>query len=957
MLEHARQFIERVLPWPGDGPGFVNLHWGELSNTGKGKFWGGRPHKTPEKFIRDLEYFSRQGQKDFYVCMSLQAKSETKVSQRGTSYEVAARRSEDALLLKSLYVDVDVKDGAYATTEEAIAALQAFIAATELPMPTAVVASGSGGFHAHWIMDRALTPAEWQPLAFALARAIQAHGLIADTQCTVDAARILRLPNTLNHKTTPPKNVELLALADEDISVELMQQKLQPYAGDAPDTFAGNLPMGPGAGDVNDDLGANVETHKHDILIADVAKHCAFIARSLGTGGKDNRQPAWFLTASIASFVVDSRAVFHDLSRGHPDYTVEATDSIFDRVSNNQKARNLGWTSCEKVALSGAKECLTCPLRAQKKSPLHFAAEEARTKADDNLPDKYVRNQAGLVCRKEVDEQGTVTNKPISEYPMTQGWLSNDPWTLHFTTRTDVGRRTVLDVPCEVITAKDTLGKYLGAKGFFCNDVQAKIMKEFLLSWIQKLQKQKDSVISAAPFGWSVVDGKIEGFTYGGRVWMNGDDRPAASPNPVLSYQYTPKGNKDVWDEAVKIIYEQDRPGLNAILATAFAGPLVRFTGFHGLIMNSYSSESGIGKTTSMKISQAVWGNPAIAMQGLNDTTNSVLGKMGQIKSLPMYWDELKSELQVKRFCSIVFDLTGGREKTRMNADATLRMSGTWQTMMVSASNDSLIDAMAKEVGSTTAGLHRLFEYIIPPPPSVSRDVGSVQRLLAKLDDNYGHAGLAYAKFLGRFHERIADEVAAMQDELNSEVKVKQEERNWTATMAVVLKGAAYANELGLMDINLVTLKVFLLDVLARMRGEVEKSPSDLNNNMSVASMLGEFLNMHRAKNTLITNRVWVSKGKPPKGQILVKCDTSKLDVILVQKGQEDGLVRISSRAISEFTAKRNYSRQTFVKKLQEEFGVKIVNGKLGSGTDLSCAMEYLLELDLNHPELSKYIE
>ena len=43
-------------------------------------------------------------------------------------------------------------------------------------------------------LTRALTREEWQPLANALAQAAKQHGLKCDTQCTIDSARVLRVP-------------------------------------------------------------------------------------------------------------------------------------------------------------------------------------------------------------------------------------------------------------------------------------------------------------------------------------------------------------------------------------------------------------------------------------------------------------------------------------------------------------------------------------------------------------------------------------------------------------------------------------------------------------------------------------------------------------------------------------------------------------------------------------------
>jgi len=963
VAQHTRMFLERVLPSIPEGQeAYINVHWSTPATNDDGtprlksngeqlKWWDGRGCTSFDEATRTIDWINGIGGRDLYVCMSLQAKSELKKSSKGNEYRKAVRLGDGAVILKSLFVDIDVKEGGYPTTAEALRALRTFLKDCSMPPPSAVVASGSGGFHAHWALSRALTPAEWLPLASALAAAVQKHGLLCDTQCTIDMARILRVPGTSNYKGETPQPVTLMSLAGE-VDLAVVEAALEPFKGALPLRVTTGAKIA-----ANDDLGAGMTAEKIEFRVEDVARHCGFVARSLGTGGADVPQPLWFLTASISTFLEEGRAALHMMSNQHSGYTLKETDDLFDRSSASQKDRDLGWPSCSKIAGYGAKECQTCPLFKQNKSPLNFTVIAKNSAPDDTMPDRYIRGQDGVISYRNVDDNGVISLIPISQYPIISGWLSNNPWTFHFITKTNLGRRITMEIPAEVIFAKEGFSKYMGGKGFFCTEKQYKILKEFFVSWLQKLQQSKDSVVSAAPFGWSVVDGKIEGFSYAGRVWLDNDDRPAANPNPVLSYQYTPKGEIKPWQDLSRVIWEQKRPSLDAILAVAFAAPLVRFTGFPGLLLNAYSSESGIGKTTAMKASQAVWGHPVLAMQGLNDTTNSVLGKMGQIRSLPMYWDELKSDTQTKKFVSIVFDLTGGREKTRMNADTTLRLSGTWQTMMVSASNDSIIDAMAREVGSTTAGLHRLFEYTVPKPDKVTHDVGAVQRLSGKLDDNYGHAGLTYAKFLGAYHKRIEQEVAARQDEICRDTGIKQEERHWAATIAVVLMGAEYANELGLTEIDIPILHAFLLEVLARMRSEVDASPADMNNNMSVSAILAEFFNSTRARNTLITNRIWVARGRPVKGDVSIRCDVSKLSEIMVHIGQEDKLVRISSIALTRWMTERGYSRHSLVKRLESEFGLVKVNGKLGGGTDMTCATEHLLELDGNDGRLAAFVD
>ena len=949
-MDNARQFASRMLPTPVAGKGWINLHWSQTGNNGN-KFWDGRACANVDEFVKTLEWLQKTNEpKDIYAAMSLQGRMEEKTSKKGFTYRKALRSTNDAVALKSLFIDIDVKEGAYADQKEALLAIKGFITSTGMPNPTAVVASGSGGMHVHWAFDRELPRQEWQVLADALARAAQELDLKCDSQCTVDAARILRVPDTFNNKGDQPKPVKLLSLG-ADVTVDQVRQALHHYMNAAP-----ALPMGT-ATDVsmNDELGAGIETKAPPIIIDEVAKHCGFVARTLGTGGKDNPNPLWFMTASIATFVEDGREALHKMSDKHPGYSQAATDELYDRAVHKQKEKNLGWPKCSKIAGYGCAECRSCPLLIQNKSPLNFP-QAAVSMVDKTLPDRFTRNPNGTIAVKAVQDDGTPFTITLSHYPIWSGWLSPSPWSLHFTTILAEGKRMSFELPAEVIGAKDGLAKYLCSKGMFVSEKESKYLKEFFMSWIQKLQSTKDCVISAQPYGWSIPDGKIDGFAYGGRVWGKNADRPAADPGAVMNYQFMPKGDPKVWEELAEIIYKQNRPALNVLLASAFAGPLVQFTGHDGLLLSAYSTESGIGKTTTMKCTQAVWGHPIMAMAALTDTSNSVLNKIGKLKHIPYYWDEIKSEDQVKNFLNLVFNLTGGREKSRMNSDTTLKESGTWKTMLISATNESLVDPMGRQFKSTTAGLMRMFEYRVPQPDTKVTDTTHVQRLVGSLEYNFGHAGLTYAKYLGANYDTISDEVGDLCSELNNEVDAEQSERLWTTTIAVLLKGAEYANKLGLLKVDLVGMKVFLLEILAGMRSEVKKSSTDMNDEIALSSVLATFLNSHR-QNLLETNRTWVGAGKPAKGAIRVLNDTNRIQQLAIHMSRDDGVLRVSSGFFSDWMGKNGHSRKIFMDRLEKEYGVEMKPGRLGSGTELVSAKEYLIHIDMNHPKLASILE
>jgi hypothetical protein len=974
---HAKDFLARVLPWPDgpDAPGYCNVHWsfnGTRKDGTSAKFWGGRATKTPDEAVRTIQWvLSRPDTLDVYCCMSAQSQAEQKTTAKGHTYLNAMRRQDLALGLKSLFIDVDVKEGAYPDTQTALVAFRQFLDDTGMPMPSVMVGTGSGGFHVHWVFPEALAPSEWQALANGLAQATKEHGLHCDQQCTIDSARILRVPGTFNKKGSVPKPVTLMAQGP-DASLDEVRAILGKYVSSSP------LPVvGPRTPGLNDDLAGGLDVNARPVPIDGVARVCGFVADALATGGANNPNPLWFMTTSLATFTEEGRAAAHDMAKGHPGYDPKTTDALFDRVMAERQKRDIGWPKCEKISLMGCTQCSTCPLLKQGKSPLNHAlpvatttpppaADETATVAPANantlplvLPSKHFRAKDGKIHVEVLLEDGTTTSMPVCQYPIWSGWVQDNPWTLHFIAQTHQNVRRQVELPHEALMAKDgAFLKLLGRQGMTMPDLQAKAFREFLLSWITKLKETRDAVVTSVPFGWSVTNGMVEGFSYSGRVWTASGDRPSSNPDPVLAHQYTPKGDLAPWVEAARMITNQKRPGLNAILAASFGAPLVRFTGQPGAMISAYSPESGIGKTTAMRIAQAVWADPVRALQSLSDTANSVINKVGAIKHLPLFWDEMKGDVETQRFVGMAFQLTQGKEKSRLQADVTQREPGTWQTLLVTASNDSLIDPINKVTKSTTAGVYRIFEYALQPGTVGQIEQGVVSRAVARLTDNYGAAGVVYAKFLGANHERVRKEVAEFQDRLVKVLDAGNDERFWIAAVTAIVMGARYANELKLTQIDLKELFGFCREVFDKMRAEVRETPTDMKNKNSISTILQQFLTATRARNTLITNKVHTSKGKPKLEDYKILSDTSRLDGIWVHIGREDKVMRIASTAFSRWLADNGYPNHALRKALMDEFGATYVNGRLGGGTTMASTLtEYLIHIDMNHDALKGLVE
>lgn len=136
---------------------------------------------------------------DIYVSMGTRSKGAT------------SRAAEYIEFLSGFFIDLDCHEGPhdYASPHDALAALKHFCKVTRLPKPDFVVSSGHG-LHAHWMLSEPVERDRWSNGAHKLKQVIEAYGLKADNQVTADAARVLRIPNTLNFRDPrQPAEVEL----------------------------------------------------------------------------------------------------------------------------------------------------------------------------------------------------------------------------------------------------------------------------------------------------------------------------------------------------------------------------------------------------------------------------------------------------------------------------------------------------------------------------------------------------------------------------------------------------------------------------------------------------------------------------------------------------------------------------------------------------------------------------
>jgi hypothetical protein len=409
-------------------------------------------------------------------------------------------------------------------------------------------------------------------------------------------------------------------------------------------------------------------------------------------------------------------------------------------------------------------------------------------------------------------------------------------------------------------------------------DYEFREFKSLMTAWTQLLSSTgREKKSNGKQFGW--VD---KGFHYGGMIYrQDGSSEPAWGTDKKLIEVYSPTGDFKVWQQCANHILSTNRPAAWAMIASAFAAPLIKFTGLSGTILSIVSQESGTGKSTAMKVAQAVWGHPKRGIASLNDTANAVSHKMGALQHLPAYWDEVREKEEVQRFIQNLFRIAQGVEKQRLTQSIQMREVGSWDTMIGIASNEPLRDHIVQRIGNSDAGAARLFEI---KTNAISDNLSDAQarQMFGKLTENFGHAGEQYARWLSANKDQAVAMVEAIDHKIVEALQTKNPERFWVATVASLIAGASLANKLGLCKFDLKALQSFLIKEFKKMRSL--KDDEWESKDTQASNLLSQYMTDYRGHIIKCDN---LSKAGGTKSNILIDADRSPVAARLALKGKE----------------------------------------------------------------------
>lgn len=856
------------------------------------------------------------------------------------------RTQENVHQIKALWFDIDFK-GRLSNPTEVVAAIREFCNATRMPAPSILVHSGNG-FHVYWPFTKAISRSRWQPLADALKTKAMAIGLDADTGCTADAARVLRPIGTRNLKDkNNPKPVvapfasgKLFDPGDLETTLlgECSEGRLQHLhlGGSIPEYLLGAKYSGELAGGV----GKSVES-----FIPNIAKKCGVISHILETNGEDCVEPEWVASLQLAKHCADGELYFHDLSKGHKDYTPEDTNEKWQQRLDNEA----GPTLCDTFAAYRPDICKTCPHRGSIKTPLSLGEEEIVIAEGKEFPVprwRPIEGDNGM--ETQVWDKGAkqffwekVLNRTWELHGASSDILTN-VYTLSIGSRLAGSKPIAVEIPARLLGDSVTLKKELAENGVAIEQLEVAHWIRLMNTWLQEIQKKRTVGKAVSRMGWieerqpdhSVIK---TGFTCGSTAfYANGDKeeglRVSAQYKQIAS-SYLPTGDYEVWKEAADFIADQNIPAFTAILASAFGTPLFGYTNMPGAMLTLVSRESGLGKTSVMKTAQAVWGSPVKGMNSTSDTTLSIFSKTAFLKNLPVYWDEIRGEKALASFYDVAFQIAQGKDKTRLNSNAEQREVHDWKTMAVGASNESIFDYMAQCGGNSDAATARTFEVEIQPFNDPTRAARNA--MFGLLDSNYGHAGLRYAEYISIRHKRIGEAVKSTYENLYTEWGFSEGERFWCATIASLLVGAAVAKAAGIVSIDVKTLKAYLLDrssALRAMSGQALK-------HAGAREIVHSYLQRHQNETMVMDKFPKPGPGDPP----IVERPPANKTLTVVQVG---GTYRFNRHDFVKWLRlSHGVSFSSIEKEFMDELHGRSVHTQLGAGSGMALPRSHLLEV------------
>lgn len=839
------------------------------------------------------------------------------------------RKQENVKCLKSFFLDLDCGQGKdYENQIDAIKDLRSFV--TKLSLPKPVMVNSGNGIHVYWVLKEAIHPDEWLPVANQLKKVCVTHGLKADPAVTADTARVLRVPGTHNHKGGTPKQVTILGKGD--IKYVDFEHFSKLICGDIIPT---PVKTDSAENAFREALYSNYENSFKQILQKTIkGTGCAQLLNIVQN--KENvSEPLWRAGLSIAKFCKDSKKAIDVISIGHEGYDKQLTQEKVDLIKGPYR--------CERFFEHNPNLCENCMHHKSDKitSPIMLGQTIKKSSSDQvpKYPQPYFRGANGGVYVRFLNADGDPEDKLI---------YHNDLYVVKRIHDAELGESIVMrlhlpkdgvrefTVQLTAVTSKEELRKKLSEQGIAVTRME-EIMK-YTTTWVNHLQMTDKADEARRQFGWT--DDNFDSFVLGNEE-ISKDEVKSNPPSPAttgLFSSFEPKGTLEDWKDTLNF-YNRDGFELHQfVVGTSFGSPLMKMSPINCAGFHIYSKESGIGKTTAMLAAISVWGNPEELVMHKEDTYNTKMNRGEVYHNLPLYMDEL-TNMGGKELSNLAYQLTGGRQRGRMTSSSnTERYRGKpWSLLAVTTGNTSMVERISIIKAMPKAEAQRIMECRVKRHYFDTKEETDV--FSACLQNNYGHAGKIYVKYIMNNLETVKKLLSDVQIRVDEKAGLTAENRFWSILVSATLTGLIIAKRVGL--INYDTKKVFTWAIQKLKDNKLQVEDMSI----SVEETLNDYIHEHWG------NVLWIKstddlRGQEdgtaelvipeslPRGKLVARYETDLQRAYLVPK------------PLKAWCGEQQINYSAFVQDLKTKFGAKRTRMRLSKGTSMKLPVTHVIVVD-----------
>ena len=771
------------------------------------------------------------------------------------AFSGTSRKAKDCTGAAALWLDIDI--GAqhakpdYADAKLFAADFKNFMAGTGLPVPW-IVSTGHG-VHLYWPLGATVQPDKWSRLMARLFAACNKFGLKYDHAAT-DISRILRVPGTYNYKDTP---VPVVILRQGETDLRTLVAVLKQYE-----------PVKQTAVRQEDSTRELRET-------APVVNGCEQI-RTCGAADYET----WRNAARCLTFCKDGFETFHQLSEGDDRYDVDKCNETWDALDKNKYPPVL----CSTFEKAHPEVCARCPAHGRVTTPVMLGKKLA-VKVD-STPVDNIRGvpfeSGGFSVVPHEGIKWTFNNKEGAEVTLTIAPFEFYIMELVIDNRMLTPLRTYkarvvfpddsyrdFDLVVDEIYASGLAPiRILTQYGIAPEPRFEKPMVEFMRTYIAKVQNDLTPSFVRDHYGWYEVQ-DLSGehhseFVVGAQTYTASgvkvtylDSRAQA----MAEHKMTVSGTLDEWKKIPQLYRELDQKSAQLLMCATFGSVFMPWgIGTATNVMyNFYDTVGGKGKSSLLAALASVWGDPASLPLGRTDTIAAKYQQYSVYHNLPILIDEITG-MRVEDMANMLYDLVNGREKNRSNRSGTeLQRGGSWQTITVSTSNQSIYEMLKTFREQTLATSMRVIEMRCDfkdytGDVEVTRKIDSV---MTAVHSNYGIAGREFIQQvladIGNIKTEVLGSVAGFSDKYRQ----NNDERFWITGLGVALAAGRIAVRMGLLDYDIDALEKWIGEVLLPdMRASVKDS------RQSPVSIMADFIT--DSINNTLTVQAHNRQGKEP---------------------------------------------------------------------------------------------